>query len=310
MTVATIHQHPATDVAVHPGAVSLVAWAQEADAASHLADTLCRSMFVPAQFRGKPVEATAAILAGSEIGLSPMAALQAFDIIDGRAAPRAITHRAVAQANGHEIVMAESTDEKCVMRGRRRGNEEWQQVTWTMTRARKLGLADKRNWKSQPQAMLVARATSEIARLVASDALMGIPYSVEELRDDEASEEAPARRSVGSKPRAKAPAPALPDETPADAEEAPATATPSDLRRLGSAMTEAGITAKDARLAVAREVIGRDIAAAQEMTADEVDRVIEALEQPVAEAEMLPVQDPPEFDASVMDGFGQGGGEA
>jgi hypothetical protein len=34
--------------------------------------------------------------------------------------------------------------------------------------------------------MLVARATSEVCRLIASDVLLGLPYSVEELDDQDA----------------------------------------------------------------------------------------------------------------------------
>ncbi|NUS58000.1 MAG: hypothetical protein HOV66_24590, partial [Streptomycetaceae bacterium] len=70
-------------------------WAQSADAAFRVAERLVQSAFVPAAFRGKPIEAAAAILAGSEVGLSPMAALRSFDVIQGQAAPRAITLRAV-----------------------------------------------------------------------------------------------------------------------------------------------------------------------------------------------------------------------
>jgi hypothetical protein len=33
-----------------------------------------------------------------------------------------------------------------------------------------------------PQAMLAARATSEVCRLVAADAILGMPYSSEESR--------------------------------------------------------------------------------------------------------------------------------
>ena len=39
------------------------------------------------------------------------------------------------------------------------------------------------NWKKQPGAMLVARATSEACRLVAADAILGIGYSSEEIAD-------------------------------------------------------------------------------------------------------------------------------
>src|SRR5699024_8990910 len=72
---------------------------------------------------------------------------------------------------------------RCKARGRRRDAAEWQTVTWTIDRAKSLGLTGKHNWKAQPQAMLVARATSELARMIAADAILGIGYSVEEISD-------------------------------------------------------------------------------------------------------------------------------
>lgn len=158
-------------------------WATSAQAASAVAAELCRSSFVPDSFRGKPNEATAAILAGLEVGLQPMAALRSFDVIQGQAAARAITLRAIVQSHGHEVEVVESTATRCKVRGRRRGSDAWQEVTWTMDRARQLGVTNKPNWKNQPQAMLVARATSEICRLIASDAILGIAYSSEEIAD-------------------------------------------------------------------------------------------------------------------------------
>lgn len=158
-------------------------WATSAQAAMAVAQELSRSSFVPESFRNKPGEATAAILAGLEVGLQPMAALRSFDVIQGQAAARAITLRAIVQSHGHEIELVESTATRCKMRGRRRGSDTWQDVTWTMDRARQLGLGNKPNWKNQPQAMLVARATSELARLIASDAILGIAYSSEEIAD-------------------------------------------------------------------------------------------------------------------------------
>ena len=154
-------------------------WAQSADAAFRVAERLVQSAFVPVAFRGKPIEAAAAILAGSEVGLSPMAALRSFDVIQGQAAPRAITLRAVVQSFGHEVVVVESTATRCLMRGRRRGSSGWQQSLWTIDRAKDLGLTGKEGWKKQPTAMLVARATSEICRLVAADAILGIGYTTE-----------------------------------------------------------------------------------------------------------------------------------
>jgi hypothetical protein len=167
------------DKAVH----RLGEWAQSADAAYQVAERLASSAFVPAQFKGKPVELTAAILSGLEVGLSPMAAMRAFDVIQGQAAARAITLRAIAQSHGHEMVVVESTSARCKMKGKRKGSDEWQHVTWDTARAQGLGLLGKDNWKKQPGAMLLARATSELARLIASDAILGIGYSAEEVAD-------------------------------------------------------------------------------------------------------------------------------
>src|SRR5690606_20836497 len=179
----TTYQQPAPIADYQSRAIDrLGAWAQSADAAFAVAQRLVQSSFVPQQFRGKPVEATAAILAGAEVGLNPMASLRAFDVIQGQAAPRALTLRAVAQSHGHDIEVVESTTTRCRVRARRRGGD-WQSITWTIDRAKELGLTGKDNWRKQPQAMLVARATAEAARLVAADAILGIGYSAEEVAD-------------------------------------------------------------------------------------------------------------------------------
>ncbi|MEE6264957.1 hypothetical protein V2E29_04750 [Streptomyces diastatochromogenes] len=163
------------------GSTALMAWAQEADLAYQMAQKLANTSFVPQSLRGKPGDITAAILAGSELGLKPMATLKSIDVIQGTPALRAHAMRAVIQAQGHEIELVESTDTHCVMRGRRKGSETWQTVQWDIPRAQRLGLLGKDQWKKQPKNMLVARATGELCRLIASDALHGMPYVSEEL---------------------------------------------------------------------------------------------------------------------------------
>ncbi|KAA6211754.1 hypothetical protein [Streptomyces filamentosus] len=163
------------------GTTALMAWAQEADLAYQMAQKLANTSFVPATMRGKPGEITAAILAGAELGLKPMAALKSIDIIQGVYALRAHALRAVVQNQGHEIELVESRPDYCKMRGRRSGAAEWQTVEWTIQRAGQMKLTEKAEWKKQPQTMLVARATGEICRLIASDALHGMPYVAEEL---------------------------------------------------------------------------------------------------------------------------------
>lgn len=267
-------------------------WAQSAEAAWSVAQRLSRSSFVPFQFRGKPEELTAAILAGLEVGLSPMAAARSFDIIQGQAAPRAITLRAIAQAAGHELVLVESTSTRCRMKGRRRGSSEWQHVTWTMDRARELGLAGKDNWRQQPAAMLVARATSELARLIASDAILGIGYSSEELEDggpvDTQQGDAPAETPSGTRrmrrrTAAQAEQVQTPSEPQNDAPEGDSEPrlldTQSNLAKaMYASLHEAGITEPE-RLPFVASVIGREVTSSKEMTEDEARMVLRALDQ-------------------------------
>ncbi|MFI1889871.1 hypothetical protein [Streptomyces jumonjinensis] len=158
----------------------LMQWVESARQASIVAQSLAKTSFAGA-YRGKPDEITAAILTGQELGLQPMTALKSIDVIQGQPALRAHAMRGILQARGHEIEVVESTDTHCIMRGRRKGAESWQQVVWDIPRARLLGLLGKDQWKKQPKTMLVARATGEICRLVASDALHGMPYVAEEL---------------------------------------------------------------------------------------------------------------------------------
>lgn len=183
------------------GGTGLEAWARNARLATQVAEQLAYTNFVPASLivrklddRGRPTgevdhKATTgnilgALLTGEELGLEPMAALRSIDIIKGTPALRAIAMRAIVQGAGHEIVVKEATETRAVVEGRRKGSTIWQKSVWTIDRARKLGLLSRDQWRQQPTAMLIARASAECARLIAADALLGMPYTSEELEDD------------------------------------------------------------------------------------------------------------------------------
>lgn len=307
MTAVEIYQDRTPAVVDHRNAAvqSLTAWAQSAQAASQVAAELVRTSFVPAQFKGKAAEATAAILAGLECGLQPMAALRSFDIIQGVAAPRAMTLRAIAQSFGHEIVVEESTATRCKVKGRRRDSSEWQTVTWTIDRAQGLGLLSKDNWKKQPQAMLQARATSEMARLIAADAILGIGYSSEEIADgagagvevpaittaDPSTPDAPTAPTApaGSKRMSRRKPPAEPppaEEEIADGEvveDEPVDAdgvTDAQIKKMAVSFREQGITERADRLDYITAIIGREVGSSKELTKDEASKVIDSLETP------------------------------
>lgn len=185
----------------------LEAWARDAIAISNIAANIATTSLAGA-YRGKPDEVTAVILAGHELGIQPMTSLKSIDVIQGQPALRAHAMRGLLQAKGHEIELVESTAAYCKMRGRRKGAEKWQEVEWDLDRARQLGLLGKDQWKKQPKTMLIARATGEICRLVASDALHGMPYVAEELDGFVHGEAAQPKRAPLSVAALTAPAPA------------------------------------------------------------------------------------------------------
>jgi len=216
--------------------MSLVAWAEEARQAAQIAMSLAKTSFVPASLRNKPEDITAAILAGQELGLRPMASLRSMDVIQGTPALRAHAMRGLVQSKGHSVQLVESTRTVCRMRGRRRGEEEWQNVEWTIERAAELGLTGKAEWKKQPKTMLVARATGEVCRLIAADVLHAMPYAAEEL--DGFTTRAPKQdRTVGTVTAAEilGPPPSAPD-APADAEEpnGPVAPTAEDIAAMNA----------------------------------------------------------------------------
>lgn len=180
------------------GSEQLLRFVRDLELAYKAASMLVATSFVPQSYNGKPTEAAAAIVTGQGLGLDPLAALRSMDVIQGTPAFRAITIRAIVQSHGHEIWVEEQTSQRAVVRGRRRGSEKVETSSWDMDRARRMNLTNKPNWKNQPENMLLARATTEVGRLIAADALLGMAYSIEELEDGVVPESAP---SVEAKPR-------------------------------------------------------------------------------------------------------------
>jgi hypothetical protein len=312
----------------------LESWSDEAAAAARIANQLANTPFVPASLRvidrGRvDVAATtaniaAALLTGRELGLAPMAALRSIDIVNGTPALRAVALRALLQRAGHDIWVVESNATRAIVRGRRNGAgpDQTQESVWTLDRARSLGIAGKDNWRKQPQAMLIARATSEIARLVASDAILGLPYIVEEIQDtdpDQIDEPATApepkprtARRRNPPPAATRALPAADDDPPLDepaAEPAPAQPptepdnpdpddeppadrprTEAQSKRLHATLHQLGVLDRDQALELITEIVGRDVTTTKDLTVTEAGRVIDDLDRRLT-AEAEPAED-------------------
>ena len=251
---------------------TLAGWAQELDAAFQLSQMVCQTSFAPQHFRGKPEEAATAMLYGHTIGLPPMVAIKSIYVVHGTPAIYAKTMYAIALAGGHQIERVHATEQSVMFRCRRKGSQKWQEVEWTIERARQAGYTSNKQYQSNPIGMLGAKCMAEAANLVAADALAGMA-SVEEVQlgdvdgavpgieDDLPPAPAPteSKRTVKRKPRGKAPEPQAPDLPPApapdpepepeaddeqDAEDAPVMSDRAQWVQAGQLMSELGIEEK------------------------------------------------------------------
>jgi len=197
----------------------LVAWAQAASAANQLAKSLTRTQVVPEAFRVKPgmspadadqvvSNATAALLLGDELGLTPLASLRALYFIKGQAGMYARVKVALVKARGHSIWTEAESDTAVTVAGHREGEPDHiERSTWTLKRAEQAGFVRRgRNGEAsqydlQPRAMLYARAASDIANRVAPDALMGIPEDAEEPTQALERPAAPPTQVMQRRPR-------------------------------------------------------------------------------------------------------------
>lgn len=263
---------------------SLVAWEAELIAAGSIAMKLCVTPFVPKHFRDKPADAAAAILTGFELGLSPMASLRAIFLIGGTPGMYAKAMVAVVQSKGHEVWIAEQSDDRVIVRGQRKGSDHVFETVWDRARVVKAKLTGNAKYQENPQQMMTARGQAEICRQVASDALHGIPYSVEELedfgpeRDVQPSLRVTAAEILGTAPAAIEPPPA---ETPPVAEpEAlrPHDAiTPAQLRMLHALLGKTGHGDRDKGLALLSRLLGREVDTSKSLTKTEASFVIDTL---------------------------------
>lgn len=163
-----------------------------------LANNIATTEFVPTGLRGNTAKVVAAILHGRELGLAPMTALAHTQVINGRPGTSAEVMRALILQAGHDLHIETSTAEKCTIKGRRSGwaEDRWTTVTWTIQDAARAGLTEDRRkdgkvtpsmYKRWPAAMLLARATTTLARMVFADVIHGM-RSVEELQEMESLE--------------------------------------------------------------------------------------------------------------------------
>jgi len=128
----------------------------------------------------------ATVLAGREIGMQAMTALRAFHIIDGRPTLSAGAIHAMILSSGKAEYFrcSERTPERATFVTKRKGEPEIS-LSFTIEEGRMAWSKDdaawkKSGWGKNPADMLVARASTKLARLVYPDVVHGL-YAPEEM---------------------------------------------------------------------------------------------------------------------------------
>ena len=164
------------DVELYDGGTQPIIQGGQVSAYMEFAKTLAVSNLLPLEMRGKPADVFMAVMQGLDLGFRPMQALALIDVIKGKPCVKAEGKRALILAAGHDLRIPEWTDDKCVIEGRRRGDDEWWQASFTREQATQAKLAGD-NWAKYPADMLLARATSRLCKAYFADVTNGLATS-------------------------------------------------------------------------------------------------------------------------------------
>jgi hypothetical protein len=273
---------------------------------------LAVSNLLPAQYRGKPENVLYAIEFGRSLGIEPIAAINGVHIIEGRPSASAGLISALVRRAGHRLRVWVERDSQgqlvaAVATIIRKDDPDFEfRATWTMARAHAANLTGKSVWKNYPEAMLKARAISEVAREACEEELSGVSYTPEELGAEVNADgsvvvtTAPARPNMPGQTIRQAVAPTA--EPPAAAEAEPAAErmiSQPQQKKMAALMREAGLADRDSALTFVNEVLARpadnQVTSRNQLTLDEAWQVIDALEREVSQQSDEPV------DADVVD---------
>lgn len=176
---------PATDLAPAPAPLPVP---HQLQAEMQYAKALAASNLLPKAYQQQPANVLLALDLGRSIGISAAQALATIQVIDGKPTMGASLQAALVRRAGHKLRVTILDDPLTATAELVRADDPdfTFEAVWTMERAQHAGLAGKGAWKTYPQAMLAARAQTEVIRLGAPDVLIGIDYDPTELDSDPA----------------------------------------------------------------------------------------------------------------------------
>lgn len=146
---------------------------------------IANTMATSGRFQGDttPAQAAVKIMAGLELGLSPIFAMSNIILVNGRVTLGASVVAALIKKSGkYDYDVVELTDNLCHLEFKVDGKRVGPSI-FTMDDARLAGLTGKDVWKKFPRNMLFSRALTNGARWYAAEVFSGPIYTPEELQD-------------------------------------------------------------------------------------------------------------------------------
>jgi hypothetical protein len=147
-------------------------------------DGAARSL-LPDAYRENPANVMIAIGLGSAMGLSYAESLYRIDVIKGKPSASAELITANVRKAGHKLRIKVTENPPTATCTITRADDPDEPITITrdMAWAQRMGLANEPNYKKQPATMLGYRAITACARLACSEALYGVAYTPDEMRE-------------------------------------------------------------------------------------------------------------------------------
>ena len=253
----------------------------------HYSQTISASNLLPEAYRGRPENVLIAVETGAALGIPAIQALNSINVIKGKAAMSADLMASLVRRAGHKLRITQNGMSVTAELVRADDPDFTFTVTWDQKKAQTAGLWGKGNWATYPDQMLRARAITEVCRQGASDALMGVIYTPEELHDTTPTAPAtPAPRGNSLRDRIKPTPTPEPVVTIPEPTEAPI--TEAQVKKIMALFNEVG-TLRDAtvtranRLTAYTQWTGRDIQSTSELTRDEAAHIIDRLDSWIAD---------------------------
>jgi len=120
------------------------------------------------------------MMMGHEHGLNPIQSMTHIILIQGRVGISAQLQRSLLERAGAELDYEIEPGVSATV-----SDQHGHSATFTLEEARRAGLIkDGGGWKTYPEDMMVARATSRLGRRYYATALLGLDYTIEEIRSE------------------------------------------------------------------------------------------------------------------------------